>query len=490
MAFIGPVPLPDGVLDLIEPLGDRDPAQASLALQALTSLQLSTCARALRVRANGSKATIARQIIAAGYGLKRPVHHLAGDPAPAGNLGNAAGNLSNAGPAAGNGGAPGNGGPAGNGGRGFVVPFDQFPDNLIDPDAPLIDFAVLKPDGRMTVDQLPSWAALSCGIFADRPVPQAFVDHVKAMVLDAFSRVQSQGGSPADNHRVQFQGTSPGDNQGGSTPSGAAGSEAARFSPPAGGLNPLQPQGLFAPGGGGGNPASGSFLNDRGAATSAVRQGLLPAFRVTAPGLTGVSGLAHPVISAFINSRQPIWAKASNGEYVRTVEMGLFQIKCWATACADLVAELQRLPGLTAQDKEWLAFCALQQSQIYRQTNLLVYFPDVANDYNEDKELADLGATAKKLRKLSAKDVSATAFITGPVAASAAPPPPVIHIAQAQQHYSQAGSFPPGSCPYHPHSTTHNVSTCREAKRSKAGGGGSGVAANGNGNPKSGAKSD
>jgi len=124
-----------------------------------------------------------------------------------------------------------------------------------------------------------------------------------------------------------------------------------------------------------------------------------------------------------------------------------------------------------------------------------VYFPDVANDYNEDKDLSDLGATAKKLRKLSAKDGNATAFITGPVAVAAAPPPaPAFHFAQAQQHYSQAGSFPPGSCPYHPHSTTHNVSTCREAKRTKAGGGGGGGATNGNGNGngsgKPGAKSD
>ena len=436
MALFGPAPLPDNVLALIEPLGDRDARETTAALQErCSSAELQVCARALRLVANGTKAAIAARIVAAGYGPKRPVVHLvdAGEQSRQ--------DLRHGGD------------------RPFIIPFDQFPANVIDFDGPFLDLAVRKADGTIVTDQLPAWAALSCGIYGDRPVPIAVVDRIKAMVFDVI-----------------------GNNQGGSPASGAASSPAARFPPPAGGLNPLQLEpGSFASGVGGVYPASGPFHNDRDATALLLRQGgLLPAFSVSTPGQTGASNLAHPVISAFINSRQPIWDKCSNGNYVRTIELGLFHIKDASVYCADLVATmLQHCSGLSSSDKEKLEFCLEQQRSIYRQTNLLVYFPDVANDYNEDKSLAELGVAAKKLRKLSAKDTSATSFITGP---AFAPAPPTITMpfmmgAQppaAPQHYAPTGAFPAGSCPIHPLSTTHNVTTCREAKRKTSGGGGGG----------------
>jgi hypothetical protein len=165
--------------------------------------------------------------------------------------------------------------------------------------------------------------------------------------------------------------------------------------------------------------------------------------------------------------------------------MGLFHIKSWSTACADLVAHLLQLPALSEADRCVLQSCAAQQANIHRQANLLVYFPDVANEYNEDKDLADLGVRAKKLRKLSSKDINAANFITGPVAhvpvtavaptaisAAAAASTVPTQITAPQQRYSQTGSFRAGSCPYHPLSTTHDQSTCREARRKTGGGGG------------------
>lgn len=174
------------------------------------------------------------------------------------------------------------------------------------------------------------------------------------------------------------------------------------------------------------------------------------------------------MMSAFISSRTPLWDV--NGDLSRRVDLTLFHIKENIVPAADFLSNLARLPGLPAHHVSAVKQLVDCLTDSYGVANQLIYTPHLAGTFYEDKNMEETLEKAKKYTKLlgpgsTAQQFAYTQYHQGLAPArpfSAPPPPPSPSPSSYFSPDPAAPRFPPGSCPAHPTSTTHNAAGCKQ----------------------------
>lgn len=348
--------------------------------------------------------------------------------------------------------------------------------SLVEVDPRTVDVAIVFPGGVINVERFPTWALVACGIMPSQAITHQTATQLRALIVQAVDAAPNIMEQAADaliyQNRPAF-----------AAPHSAH--EGIRFSTPAAGLNPVRTRpGLTSAGAANGDPEPLPSTGRPGLAGVSLAE----LFVQTPPGETGPAGINAPDMTGFMVNRSPTWNLCS--PYVKAMETTFCQIKEKLVPLADFLALLKAAYNWSAADLYALEQLSKGAKRAYERCNEAIYTPDLlllmAN--SEDKSIADLAERAKKLRKSSIhQDPTALNFVLGrPAAAQPAAPPfaaayaapayapaaypqPDAYQPGAQGRRTASGVFPPGSCSFHPTSTTHTTSHCDAAKRRAAG---------------------
>jgi len=196
----------------------------------------------------------------------------------------------------------------------------------------------------------------------------------------------------------------------------------------------------------------------------------------------------------------------AHGKYPEMVDSSLLALSRDVIAIADFLHVCRHKTFANDDDLKLVQLLIEKTKGIMKQFYAIIHVPDVAREIGmKDKTLEEVMTDSKKARKVVMPGHNfAASYILGDqqprVFASASPvfaPGPVFYgtpsaspaPATGSHFHSPEGSFPFGSCVFHPQSTTHNTAGCRRGagrgagnRASNASGNSNNAAGGGNGN--------